>query len=142
MATTSVSVQNAQILLVVWVRKEIKEQSVHSYKALFDTGAQMTMITEKVATSLGLIPIGDVNITPASGVPIKTERYKIRLDIPIAQNVILPDGSMGSEHNFFGNDIFVGKLPYNPSNYDVIIGMDFIRLFHITMYGDLFLLSN
>lgn len=53
-----------------------------------------------------------------------------------APNVMLLDGSMGSEHNSFGKDVHVGKLPYDPSNYDVIIGMN------ITMYGDLFLLSN
>ena len=100
------------------------------------------MISEKVVQELGFQPIGDMSIIPASGEPIRTESYIIRLDVPIAQNVILPDGEIDNQFRLFGKEIEVGKLPYNPENYDVLIGMDFIGLFHVTMYNNTFILSN
>ncbi len=66
----------------------------------------------------------------------------IRLDVPITQNVVLSEGKIGSHDNLFGKEINVGKLPYIPMNHDVLIGMDFIGLFHITMYNNAFILSN
>ncbi len=134
MATFSTQPQNNQILFLVSVSWKNNEGiQIQSATALFDTGAQMTMITENIVNILELTPVGDVDIVPASGALIKTEKYKIRLDIPITQNIKLPDGKLSSENHSVGDDIYVGKLPYTPANYDVIIGMDFIRLFHITL---------
>lgn len=143
MATFSIRVQNNQILFVVWVTDSSSStKKIRSYQALFDTGAQLSMISEKVVQECGLLPIGDFDITPVSGEPIKTESYMVRLDIPISQSIKLPDGKTGKQSRIHGDNLHVGKLPYNPANYDVLIGMDFIRLFHITMFGELFLLSN
>ena len=36
----------------------------------------------------------------------------------------------------------VGLLPYDPANYDVLLGMDFISALHVTMYGNSYILSN
>lgn len=33
-------------------------------------------------------------------------------------------------------------LPYEPKNYDVILGMDLLSGFHLTLYGGNFILSN
>ena len=143
MATFATQVQNNQILFAVCVSKvPNQEKDLLTYQALFDTGAQMTMISEKVVQEVGLQPISDIDITPVSGKPIKTESYMARLDIPIAQNVVLPDGKVDSQPNLFGKEIEVAKLPYDPVNYDVLLGMDFIGLFHITMWGKIFILSN
>ncbi len=62
----------------------------------------MTMILENIVNDLNLQPIGDVDIIPVSGQPIKTESYMIRLDVPITQNVVLSDGKTGSHDNLFG----------------------------------------
>ena len=143
MATFSIRVQNNQILFVVWVTDSSSStKKFRSYQALFDTGAQLSMISEKVVQECGLLPIGDFDITPVSGEPIKTECYMVRLDIPISQSIKLPDGKTGKQSRMHGDNLHVGNLPYNPANYDVLIGMVFIRLFHITMFGGLFLLSN
>ena len=41
-----------------------------------------------------------------------------------------------------GMDLEVGALTYDPTSYDVLLGMDFISAFHITMYGNNYILSN
>ena len=144
MATFCGTLDNRQILLTVWVSDSdrTKDRTFHSYRALLDTGAQMTMISQKIVLEVGLHSIGDVEIIPVSGDPIKTERYMVRLDIPITQDVKFPDGNIGSQNVMHGDDIDVGGLSYQPVNYDVLVGMDFIRHFHITMYGENFILSN
>lgn len=102
----------------------------------------MSMISEKIVMEIGFKPIGDTDIISVSSQPIKTGGFMVRLDIPISQNTVLPDGKMGSQDNLFGKEVNVGKLPYNPVNHDILTGMDFIRLFHITMYGNSFILGN
>ncbi len=34
------------------------------------------------------------------------------------------------------------ELPYQPSEFDVLLGMDVLGDFHITMQGGLFIMSN
>ena len=41
-----------------------------------------------------------------------------------------------------GTSLDVRLLPYQPPNYDIILGMDFLRLFHITIVLGDFFLSN
>ena len=36
----------------------------------------------------------------------------------------------------------VSLLPYQPHNYDVLLGMDLISEFHLTIYGSNFIISN
>ena len=41
-----------------------------------------------------------------------------------------------------GDELFVAGLLYQPDDWDVILGMDFIGMFHITIYGNRIILSN
>ena len=41
-----------------------------------------------------------------------------------------------------GRQLSVVGLPYQPNDYDVILGMDIIGVFHITMYRNRIILSN
>ena len=41
-----------------------------------------------------------------------------------------------------GRELEVAELPYQPDNFDVLLGMDLLMDFHITMHGGLFILSN
>ena len=36
----------------------------------------------------------------------------------------------------------VALLPYDPNNHDVLLGMDLLTGFHMTIYGNIFILSN
>ena len=41
-----------------------------------------------------------------------------------------------------GRPLVVFELPYQPPDYDVLLGMDVLSLFHITMYSGMFVMSN
>lgn len=145
MATFTGRVVKNQIILIVWVTvsgNAHDQESVKAYNALLDTGAQRTMISKKTVDKVGLSSIGHMFITPVSGDPIKVEKYRVRIDIPITNTVVLPGGKVGRQNTLRGMDMEVGSLPYQPNNHDVLLGMDFLSAFHFTMYADNFILSN
>ena len=112
------------------------------YQTLFDTGAQLTMISPRVVQEIALVPIGNTDIVPVSGQPIRTNSYRVRLDIPIVAGVSLPGGETRQETDFRGKELDVAELPYQPADYDVLLGMDFIIGAHITICGSSFILSS
>ena len=79
MATFVSKVQDNKIILIAWVGPPghiHKDTQPLSFHALLDTGAQMTCISDKVVKNAGLIAIGHMDILPASGQLIKTQKYK------------------------------------------------------------------
>ncbi len=129
MPTFQKPIENGQILLAVSVGDG---DSGKSYRALLDTGAQSTMISPKVVKEAGLKAIGYANIVPVTGEPTRTPRYRIDLSIPITQ---------GSATLLSGSELEVAQLPFQPGNFDILLGMDFLMNFHLTMYGGSFILS-
>ncbi len=100
------------------------------------------MISQKVVDQVGLQAIGHRRIIPVTGDPLKTEKFRIRLDIPILTETVNPDGKATVERTIRGKDMEVALLPYEPTNYDVLLGMDLLLSFHLTLYGGHFILSN
>ena len=41
-----------------------------------------------------------------------------------------------------GSDLSVLLLPYDPPNYDVLLGMNMLSRFHVTMHNGLVIFSN
>lgn len=89
-------------------------------RALFDTGANVSCITDNISNHLNLIPIGKVPVSTASG-NVFFNKYKIRLALPFPTND--PFTFKMSEIL----DIEVSQTQNNP-NFDMIIGMDIIKL--------------
>ena len=75
----------------------------------------------------------------ASGQVVSTVRYQARVDIPIDIHGSNPPKVEGF---LFGTELIIGLLPYQPTECDVILGMDFISLFHITMFRNRIIISN
>ena len=46
------------------------------------------------------------------------------------------------KHCYPGDSSAVAKLPFQHEGWDVLIGMDIIASYHITMYNNKFILSN
>ena len=111
------------------------------YRTLFDTGAQCSMISPKVASELQLKTIGDSSIVPVSGKAVQAPRYRVRLDIPIESKRSLPGGKIEPFTDLRGLELEVAELPYQPIGYDVLMGMDFIEPWHITIQGGHLILS-
>ena len=112
-----------------------------NHKTLFDTGAQCSLISPKVVSELQLVTIGDASITPVHGKAVPTRRYRVRLDIPVASMRSLPGGRAEPFTDVRGMELEVAELPYLPDDYDVLMGMDFIAPWHITIQGGQFILS-
>ena len=102
----------------------------------------MTMISERVAQQVGLAPIGQVGIVPVSGKTIRSKKYRVRLDIPISETVVLPGGQPQLQNIHRGMEVEAAELPYQPENHDILLGMDFICGAHLTIHGDNFILST
>jgi hypothetical protein len=81
-----------------------------SVKAIWDTGAQMTVVSKNVVAQLSLQPIGQMNCQGVNGVA-KVNRYIVNVKLP--------------------NSVGVSELPVmegNLNGFDVLIGMDLITL--------------
>ena len=106
-----------------------------------DTGSQATLISRKVVEEIGLTSIGTSSLVPVSGELVQTERYRVRIDVPIGSEVVRKEG-VGTAVTLRGMELETPLLPYRPDNYDVLLGMDFLFPFHLTMYRGQFILSS
>jgi len=79
-------------------------------------------------------PIGTVPILSVSGHITHSDEFHVDLRIPI---------ETGS-HSVYtsGTSLNVSQMPYQSSKCDVLLGMDFLSLFHITLFGQQIILSN
>lgn len=139
MPTIHQQVVNNQIIVVVALSVGPGEAR-YSFNALLDTGAQITIISPNVVERLGLVPIGETDVTVASGQTVPAFQYHAWVDIPIQYTQAVPQAGQGSF--FMGKELLVAGLPYNPRGYDVLLGMDLLGIFHITIYGNTIILSN
>ena len=132
-------VTDNQIIITVALSRGPGESPL-TFEALVDTGAQVTAISPKVVKSLQLVPTGPLGLTVASGESVGTFQYRARVDIPIGYTEAHP--SPRSQSFFMGDQLSVAGLPYQPDGYDVLLGMDIIGIFHITIYQNRIILSN
>lgn len=142
MPTFTGQIKNNQIIFVSAVSMpKAGVSNAKYYNCLLDTGAQKTLISEKVAVEVALTPIGTADIIPASGEVVTTNKYRIRLDIPVSSETVFPGGVVKPDIAYRGKDMDVAQLPYQPNNYDILLGMDFISAIHLTLNGQVYILS-
>ena len=98
----------------------LKDYDHKRYNAIWDTGAEESVITEKVAQELGLKPVGIVKVHTASG-PAMANEYLVNIWLP--NNVMVP--------NLL---VIEGKIA---GRCEVLIGMDIISKgdFAVTNYN-------
>lgn len=120
-------------------------QSAIVYGALVDTGANGCSISEKVVADLNLQPHGQVEMTTA-GAPHTTSVYLVGMAVSVTEtemrpekqadgNTILKPFSVAETARGF-RDIKVTSFPDIglDRGFDIILGMDMLLHFHITMY--------
>lgn len=93
-------------------QEEIRQYEASAYdsKALWDTGATNSVVTEATVAALGLVPIGNVLVNHAGGCSTKN-RYLI--------NVLLPNKVAVA-------GVMVSDMPENTGDFGILIGMDII----------------
>ena len=91
------------------------------------------MVSQRIVDNADLKAIGYAPIVGVDGNPFQAETYRTTISIPIGRgNVIVSSGG----------ELDVVRLPFQPENFDILLGMDFLMLLHFTMYDGLFILSN
>ena len=134
MPTFNVEIVENQIIVVATITVPPDGPKKGSFRALVDTGAQATMISQKVVDEIQADPVGPGSILPASGEPVETPQFRLGIHIAVG---------IGPSQTFSaGRELDVYLLPFNPPNFDVLLGMDILEGFHVTMYGGHFILSN
>ena len=140
MPTLDIPVENNRVLLrvIVAVPSKNGHSEQYEYEALVDTGAQCTMVSQKVVDEVGATKIGVRQFLPASGQPQKTAVFELSVGAVFSQ--ARPDGSPYFSFSK-GGVVPVLLLPYHPRDYDVLLGMDILTKYHITMWDGTFVLS-
>ena len=116
MATIVGNIKDQRIILAAAV--SVPGVGGHRFRcnALMDTGAQVTMISKKVVSEVGVQPIGHMSIMPVTGTPSQIEKYRAKIDIRIESQAILPGGKVGRK-DFFEDWIWKWEFcPMNPPN--------------------------
>ncbi len=121
-------------------------------KALIDTGANTTSISQKYANESGLVATGKT-ITSTAGGDCRENLFLIDIAIPITQTALKPftakDGSqqfkpfiIGEEHwahaELEVTSFAVGEGYYG---FDILLGMDILSQMHITMFHNEIIMS-
>lgn len=104
--------------------------------AKVDTGATTTAVTTSVIKILGSPnPVSRGSYGTAGREIVHTSIYGLYVAVPV---------SKGSGETIFmdGGPLTVFELPYQPIDHDVIVGMDLLTRFHITMWDGNFVMSN
>ena len=143
MPTFYTATTDNQILLqvAVLIPKTEEVAPIPTFTALVDTGAQITLVSPKVVEQLGATSTGVAEFISANNQCQETKEYWLNISIPISERLSTPDGDVVATFAR-GEDLSVLELPYNPPSYDVLLGMDFLQRFHITMWNGTFVLSN
>lgn len=140
MPTFHGQILNSQIILNVGVQDDAGKNEPLGYRALIDTGAQSSAISTKVVSELGLEPIGWREIFGVHG-PKETSEYVVKLALTITE-IIGERAPAQQTFTRLKDRSRVTELNIESHNFDVLLGMDFLVHFHITIYGDHFILSN
>ena len=141
MPTVVVNVSNQRVLVTAAVSlpTERGDNDPREFEALVDTGAQCTMVTRRVVERVGAEQIGIRQFMPASGRPQATALYRLSIAVPVSET----DAEGIPSFTFArGGTVPVMLLPFDPSDCEVLLGMDILTKFHITMCSRQFFLSN
>ncbi len=93
------------------------------------------MISPKVVKEVVLRSFGYVDIIPATGKPVPTRRYRTHLGVP------LTSADVGIQW-ITSRKFEVCELPFQPHNFDVLLGMDFLEHYILTLQGGSFTLNS
>ena len=142
MATFGKPIENQQILIKAVASVPLSGGPGCVADSLVDTGAQCTMITRRIAETLQPEKVDVATFVGVNGLETESDVFVLRIDLPIAQDAVQEDGSVQPAIHSVGMELEVMTIPYDPWNFGIILGMDCLANFHITMWGGMFVISN
>ena len=106
-------------------------------RGLLDTGAQQSMVTQKVIDGSGFPAFGTRKITSASGEAI-CKQFLTDVHIAVTNPLSSPNkNGVQAVQVISGGiqNIVVGLLPKASYNFDVLLGMDVMQQCYFTVHG-------
>lgn len=101
---------------------EVTFNGSHSFEMIVDTGANDTVITQRMAAEMGIIPVAKLKFDTASarGVEMSLGRVKLlTVDGAAAKNLLVAIAGPELETGLLGHDFF--------GNYDITIKQDVVE---------------
>lgn len=143
MPTFTVPVEDNQFLLTVAVAvPERRATDRRTCRALVDTGAHCSMVSANVVETLRVASTGIGGFMAANGQTQSTPVFDLHIAVPVTVTATAADGSTSETVFAGGRALEVILLPFDPPDFDVLLGMDLLTEFHITMYNGTLVLSN
>ena len=146
MPSHSAPIRNGRVLLPVFVLDpaQVPGGSLEGrdFTALVDTGATASMISEQVTERLGLEAVGNDWFTSANGDRTSTTLRSVVLAVPVATEPPDSDADISVTTFSIREDVIAMKMPQPLSGFDVLIGMDVLMDFRITMHNGVFTIDD
>ncbi|MCY3962173.1 MAG: hypothetical protein OXG34_11015 [bacterium] len=108
------------------------------FSAIVDTGSTHTGVTQKVVDALEAEQVGVAMVSYAGNETVRTPTYKMVVGIPIMET----EEQGGTRTYVRGESLLVELIPDREDGTDIILGIDLLQSFHITMYGSQCIISN
>lgn len=100
------------------------------------------MVSQGIIDQLNPPILGYGTVQGVTG-PAHSPIYELRIVIPTEVERIGPDGSVSDGYYFYSGVVHVMVLTHEVGeNIDVLLGMDMLANFHITMYKGLVIISS
>lgn len=113
-----------------------------STTALVDTGAQRTMVSRAIVDTLNAPILGYGTVLGVTG-PAQTSIHELRIVIPTEFEQVGLDGSVSDELYFYWGVVNVMVLSHEVGEgIDVLLGMDMLVDFHMTMHKGRVIISS
>ena len=116
--------------------------SENEFTALVDTGATHSMISKRVVEGLGLESVGNDTFIPANGEPTSTTLHSVALAVPVASGPHETLPGVDTQTFSIRDGVVVLKMPQPLEGFDVVIGMDVLMDFRLTMHNGVFTISR
>ena len=134
------NIENGRIILNVLAGRpgvDMEPENFRPYRALLDTGATQSGISPRLIEALELEHNGEWTEMMGVHGPADVLTYKMSLVIPIAEGpgAVFVKGDDALEAT---------ELSLDPEKvgFDVLLGMDFLHGFHLTIFRNFFILSS
>ena len=100
------------------------------------------MVSASVVDALRVASTGISGFMAANGQTQRTPVFDPHIAVPVTVTATAADGSTNQTVFAGGRTLEVLQLPCKPADFDVLLGMDLLTQFHITMYDGTFVFSN
>lgn len=114
---------------------------------LLDTGAQCTGVSPRVVQDFGLKPVDIGYMVVANGETEEVLIYQVGVGVAMTTEINVNPTDNPNEQRITGQATSSGKLlravglPEQPDNFDALLGMDLLSMFHISLADGWLLMS-